>query len=83
MKRILIYANTHERDAFEFAKSEPGKAVYDRWIGSGILPGINTGNRVWMQGLVSALETGGNEIAFCDRRMTPDEINGRFDLVIL
>ena len=83
MKRILIYANAHERDAFEFAKSEPGKAVYDRWIGSGILPGINSGNRVWMQGLVSEIETDGNEITFYDHEMTADQINERFDLVIL
>ena len=44
---------------------------------------FNTGNRLWLQGLISEIDTGENEYVYRTPDMTADIINEQFDFIIL
>ena len=52
---------------------------YEKWEK---IKGYNTGNKLWITGLVSSISTPDNEIHFITSDMTTDFINDYFDLII-
>ncbi|MDD6157380.1 MAG: polysaccharide pyruvyl transferase family protein [Lachnospiraceae bacterium] len=42
----------------------------------------NTGNKVWMQGIISELSTPENQLVYYDPKMTFEQINANFDMVL-
>lgn len=82
MAKILIYTNVEEieyalfeksdyKDLYKIIKSERG----GNWP--------NFANRLWLQGLVSEIQSSDNELYFDAEKYSAEEINELFDIVIL
>ncbi len=76
MRNILIYKK------IEIIKGTDYKDLHNSvklWH-NGICP--NFGNKLWYQALISLISTPDNDITIYDEKMSPQEINEKFDLII-
>ena len=82
MARILIWRNPIQGSDIDIFHPTDYSCLYDRTKQLyGYTNGINFGNRVWFQGICSAIDRPCNSIAF-RKNETADEINDQFDLII-
>ena len=76
MRNILIYKK------IEIKKGTDYKDLHNSvrlWHG-GSCP--NFGNKLWYQSLISLISTPENNVTIYDEKMSPQEINEKFDLII-
>lgn len=80
MRKILIY---FKHKGYGLKQQETYnhifKVVDDYYAGT--CP--NYGNKLWLQGIMSVLNNGENELTFADSTMTTEYINSEFDYVVL
>ena len=82
MKRILIYIRMNKHDEYDIF-SEYSANDFLR-VSTELFQGgcPNVGNRLWFQGVISAISTPENQLTYWNPSMTKDYINDNFDIVI-
>lgn len=83
MSRILIWKKTAPGCEYDIFNSTDYKKLYDHVQNSwgGICK--NWGNRLWFQGIYSAIDTGENEYDFITDDINIEKINGTYDKIVL
>lgn len=83
MKRILIWKHTSPGSEYDIFRPTNYETLYEhvqeRWGGTC----KNWGNRLWFQGIYSAIDTGENEYGFIADGLSPEEINSSYDMILL
>ena len=85
MKRVLIWKKVFPGSEYDIFNPTDYVDLYrhirEEWNGFG----QNWGNRLWFQGLYSAINTGENEYCFLSENgeINVDEINNSFDFILL
>lgn len=82
MSRILIWKQASPGSEYDIFLPTDHAGLYQHvqktWNGAC----KNWGNRVWFQGIYSAIDTGENEYAFISDTISVDEINQSFDMIL-
>lgn len=83
MSNVLIWKNASPGGEYDIFTSTNYDTLYehvrDKWNGNT----QNWGNKLWFQGIYSAIDTGENEYSFLSERIDPDVINSTYDFIIL
>lgn len=80
MSKILIYKDVVPNGEYDIFRTIDYKRFREE---VGERSCYNVGNRAWLQGILVALDDGKNELVFLTKDMTPEEINGAFDFIVL
>lgn len=83
MSRVLIWKQTAPGCEYDIFTPTDYDALYDHVQSSWGGVCKNWGNRVWFQGIYSALDTGENEYDFITDQIDIDRINSTYDLIVL
>lgn len=76
MNRVLIWKKITPGGEYDIYRGMDTKQEY-LWQST-----FNVGNRLWFQGIMSAIDTNENEYGFLCDGLTPEIINEKFDFVI-
>lgn len=83
MSRVLIWRRITQGSELDIFSPTDYSTLYDRvrkdWNGQS----QNWGNRLWFQGIYSALDTGENTYDFLPEVIDADQINNEYDFIIL
>ena len=83
MRRVLIWKKAFPGGEYDIFHSTDYETLYDHvqtaWAGNT----QNWGNKLWFQGIYSAIDTGENEYSFIGETVDPDVINNSFDFIVL
>lgn len=83
MSQVLIWKKVFPGSDYDIFNRTDYHGLYEhiqtKW--GGVCP--NWGNRLWLQGIFSELDTGENDYHFLTGKETVDEINGIYDFIIL
>ena len=83
MRQVLIWKKALPGGEYDIFNSTNYGTLYDHvqtvWAGNT----QNWGNKLWFQGIYSAIDTGENEYSFISETVDPDVINNSFDFIIL
>lgn len=83
MSQVLIWKKVFPGSDYDIFNRTDYHGLYEhiqtKW--GGVCP--NWGNRLWLQGIFSALDTGENDYHFLTGKETVDEINSIYDFIIL
>lgn len=77
MSRVLIWKKKSPGSEYDIYRGIDCIEQYTKPIQ------YNVGNRLWLQGLMSSIDTGENEYTYLSNELTPDAINSGFDFIIL
>ena len=79
MNRILIWKKVTPGSEYDLFHTVSNHEQIQLAINNGT---YNFGNRLWLQGLMSAIDNGENKYTFLDDSFSSDYINENFDLII-
>ena len=80
MSRVLIWKKVTPGSEYDIFRGES----YQEQISKALRCGIyNVGNRLWFQGIMSAIDTGENQYDFLPDYFSPELINSSYDFIIL
>lgn len=80
MAKILIYKNVEKNGEYDIFNFIDYKKFYNECTNNSC---YNVGNRLWLQGIIVALQDGNNEIEFLSPNMNTDYINSEYDYIVL
>lgn len=80
MHRVLIWKNIAPGSEYDIFRQVDLKTQYQKMLSDGT---FNVGNRLWFQGIVSAVDTKENCYSYLTPELTEDQINESFDFIIL
>ena len=80
--KILIWAEAKNGGPYDIFRTLDYGKVYEELVENYHANSINVGNKVWIQGLISALSTPENELFFLDAKESWDEINSKYDKIV-
>ncbi len=83
MSRILIFTPIVKMGEYDIWSDIDYTKLYDVVDKNYNGKCTNTGNKVWMQGIISEISTPENELVFYKKEMSPEQINDEFDMVLL
>lgn len=77
MSHVLIWKNIAPGSEYDIFRAMDCDLQYTQCTP------FNVGNRLWFQGIMSAIDTGENQYAFLSDCMTTEKINAEYDFIIL
>ena len=80
--KILIWGEAKNGGPYDIFRSLDYKNIYGELVDNYYANSINIGNKVWIQGIVSALSTPENELFFLNPKESWDEINSKYDKIV-
>lgn len=80
MAQVLIWKKVTPGSEYDFSGSMTSRQQIAQALSGGV---YNIGNRLWLQGLMSAIDTGENRYEFLTGDIPVQQINERFDFIIL
>lgn len=80
MSRVLIWKNISPGSEYDIFRQTDCITQYEMMRKGGT---FNVGNRLWLQGIVSAIDTKQNEYSYLTKDMTSEMINSSFDFIVL
>ena len=80
--KILIWGEPKNGGPYDIFRSLDYHNIYRELVDNYHANSINIGNKVWIQGIVSALSTPENELFFLNPKESWDEINSKYDKIV-
>ena len=80
MSHVLIWKNIAPGSEYDIFRQVDCQEQYKHILKNST---FNVGNRLWFQGIMSAVDTEENTYSFLSSEMSPDYINHSFDFIIL
>jgi len=80
--KILIWGELKKGGPYDIFRRLDYQVIYQELLDNYHANGINIGNKVWIQGLISELSTPENEIFFYNPKESWDEINSKYDKIV-
>lgn len=80
MRRVLIWKRFAPGSEYDIYRSVDCSAQYEIAFRDGT---FNVGNRLWLQGIMTAIDTGENQYDFLTSEISTDTINQVYDFIIL
>ena len=80
LRQVLIWKIRSPGSEYDIDRGIDCRDQYVKTIQNG---NFNIGNRLWLQGLMSVIDTGENQYVYRTPEMSADEINDQFDFIIL
>lgn len=80
MRQVLIWKTLTPGSEYDIYSSIDCVTQYELALREGT---FNVGNRLWLQGIMSAIDTGENHYEFLPTNIIADKVNEQFDFIIL
>lgn len=80
MRRVLIWKPLSPGSEYDIYRSIDCASQYEFSLREGT---FNVGNRLWLQGIMTAIDSGENHYEFLPAGISADKVNEQFDFIIL
>ncbi len=80
--KILIWAEVKNGGPYDIFRQLDYQNVYQELVNNYHATATNVGNKVWIQGIISALSTPENELFFLNPNETWEDINSKYDKIV-
>lgn len=83
MSRVLIWKRVYPGSEYDIFHTTDYDGLYDRTMREWNGVSQNWGNKLWFQGIYSAVDTGENTYGFLPAEIDPERINSEYDFILL